>query len=100
MLFNRIGNREPALFHQQHGRDGDHGLSHGMNLKNRIGFDRHFGVEIGVARGIERGDLSVTRDQRDDARGFSLIDECLHADWNLLQASRIKAGLSRIGDHR
>ena len=93
ILFDRIANAQLAFLGQYHGSQRHNRLGHGVNLEDRVSFDRLPGLQIGVADGIKRGHFPMTRDECDNAGGRALIHELLHTDRDLSEARGIQAGL-------
>ena len=70
-----------------------------MKLKDRIGLQRLFRLEIGEAHTIQRGNRTVARHQRHHTGHRAAIDKRLHAFRNAREPFPIETGLCRIFHH-
>jgi hypothetical protein len=62
-----VGQRELALFHQHHGRQGNDGFGHRGDAEDRVVRHRDLRFLVAEAVGLEHHDLAVARDQHDGA---------------------------------
>lgn len=98
VILDGIRKGEFALLHELHGGDGDHGFGHGVNLEDSVGAEGLFCFDVGVAGGIEGGDLAVAGDEGDDTGHRAAIDKGLHANGDLGKAGGIETGLGGVFD--
>jgi hypothetical protein len=82
VLLYRILDGELPFFGQDHGGHGDYRFGHGVELKNGVGAQRLFGLDVGEASGVESNDLTVTGNEGYCAGHGAFVGKGFHADWD------------------